>query len=75
MSNNAAQALEDYLTRIEALEAIIETSKDQVAEIYADVKDDGFDVKAVKKMVKARLIEKVKEIDTDELYSSATGGQ
>jgi uncharacterized protein (UPF0335 family) len=74
-TNGADQALQDYLTRIEALEAQIELAQDQIADIYKDVKLDGFDVKAVKKMVKSRKIELVKDIDSGELYESATGGQ
>jgi uncharacterized protein (UPF0335 family) len=74
-TNGADQALQDYLTRIEALEAQIELAQDQIAEIYADVKLDGFDPKAVKKMIKSRKIELVKDIDAGELYDSAAGGQ
>ena len=74
-TNGADQALQDYLARIEALEAQIELSKEQLTDIYLDVKNDGFDVKAVKKMVKSRKIELVKDLDSGELYTSATGGQ
>lgn len=74
-SNGADQALQDYLTRVEALEDQIDLAKEQLADIYADMKLDGFDVKAVKKMVKSRKIERVREIEPDELYESATGGR
>lgn len=74
-NNDAAAALEDYLTRIERLEDAIDTAKNEIADIYADVKLDGFAVQAVKKMVRARKIDRVKEIDTDELYDSAAGGK
>jgi uncharacterized protein (UPF0335 family) len=73
--SNHSPILEQYLVRIEALEEQRRVAAEEVKEILADMKITGFDLKSVKKMLKARLIERVKEIDASELYDSALGGE
>lgn len=72
----AGQRLTSFIERVERLNAEIDATKEDVKEIYSEIKGVGFDVVAVRKIVAMRKIDKQKRDEQDEilsLYLSAIG--
>lgn len=75
--DGAAQGrLKSFLERIERLEEDRAVVGQDLKEVYAELKGDGFDVKAMRRLVRARKKDPLKaqeERAIDELYASAVG--
>lgn len=72
----AAGQLRAFIERIERLEEEKKTVSDDIKEVYAECKGSGFDVKAVKQLVRLRkkdAAERQEEEAILELYKAALG--
>ncbi|MDX2050602.1 MAG: DUF2312 domain-containing protein [Rickettsiaceae bacterium] len=72
----ARDQLIQYLQKIENMENEKQIILDQIKEIYTDAKNNGFDVKTMKHILKLRRIEKNKLAEIEaliELYRDAAG--
>ena len=75
VKTNAGHVLESYLARIERLEGEKKELGADIREIYAEAKGNGFDTKAMRRIIKIRQdIESAKEEEaTVEMYLNALG--
>lgn len=64
LGNNAQQAVKSYITRIEALEEDKRALSDDIREIYAEAKGNGFDGPALRRAISERR-RRAKMGDTD----------
>ena len=65
-----------YVTRIEKLEAEKQDIADNVKDAYGEAKGNGFDVKALKKLIALRKLEENERNEQEEildLYKAALG--
>ncbi|MBY0431712.1 MAG: DUF2312 domain-containing protein [Rhodospirillales bacterium] len=72
----AAEALQQIVMRIERLEEDKKTIANDIKEVYAQAKSQGFDVKIVRKIVSIRKKEdheRKEEEELIELYKRALG--
>lgn len=72
----AAGQLRAFIERIERLEEEKKTIADDIKEVYAEMKGTGFDVKAVKAIIKLRKMDQAEREESDairELYMTALG--
>lgn len=72
----AAGQLRAFIERIERLEEEKKTITDDIAEVYAELKGTGFDVKAVRKLIKLRKQDQAKREEEEailDMYLSALG--
>jgi Uncharacterized protein conserved in bacteria len=72
----AAGQLRAFIERIERLEEEKKTVSDDIKDVYAECKGSGFDVKAVKQLVRLRkkdAAERQEEEAILELYKAALG--
>ena len=72
----SAQRLESIIKRIEKLEEDRAAVSEDIKEVYAEAKGTGFDVKAIRQIVRLRRIEENKRKEQEEildLYKSAIG--
>lgn len=68
--------LESIIKRIEKLEGDKAEVSEDIKEVYAEAKGTGFDVKAIRQIVRLRRIEENKRKEQEEildLYKSAIG--
>ena len=76
--NQAAQGqLKSIIERIERLEQEKAEIAEQVKEVFAEAKGNGFDVKILRKVVRLRKQDKAKRQEEEaliDLYLSAIGG-
>jgi uncharacterized protein (UPF0335 family) len=76
IGSNSREALRAFIERIERLETEKRESLDDIREVYKEIKDSGFDVKAMRKIVAMRKrahSELTEEQAVIELYLSAVG--
>lgn len=78
MSNHAftREQLLQYISKLENLEKEKSNISEDIKEVFADAKNNGFDVKAMKHVIKLRKIDKAKLEEEDaliELYRDAVG--
>jgi uncharacterized protein (UPF0335 family) len=75
--NQAAQGqLKSIIERIERLEVEKSEIAEQIKEVFAEAKGNGFDVKILRKVVRIRKQDKAKRMEEDailDLYLSAIG--
>lgn len=75
--NQAAQGqLKSIIERIERLEQEKSEIAEQIKEVFAEAKGNGFDVKAIRKVVRLRKIDRAKRLEEEavlDLYLSAIG--
>jgi uncharacterized protein (UPF0335 family) len=74
---NAQSQLKAIVERIERLHEDARAISQDTAEIYAEAKGNGFDVKIIRKVVKLRSQDKAKRQEEEailDLYLSAIGG-
>lgn len=75
--NQAAQGqLKSIIERIERLEQEKTEIAEQIKEVYAESKGNGFDTKAIRKVIRLRKIDRAKRAEEDailDLYLSAIG--
>ncbi len=72
----AGKRLLSFLQRVETLEEEKKALSEDLKEVYAEAKGTGFDVKAMRRLVKLRKMEPEKRREEDEileLYKSAIG--
>lgn len=70
------QRLRAYIDRIERLEASKQEIMDDIKEVYAEAKGDGFDVKTMRKIVALRKKDSAQVAEEEailETYKSALG--
>ncbi len=68
--------LKAFISRIEAQNERVQTEKDDLKEIYAELKSFGLSSKIVRILVRRRAMDKAKRDEEDvllDLYSKATG--
>jgi len=68
--------LKAFIERIERLEEEKKAISDDIKDVYAEAKGNGFDVKIIKTIVKLRKLDRDKRRETEEildLYMSAIG--
>jgi len=75
--NSTAQGqLKSIIDRVERLEVEKTETMEQMKEVYAEAKGNGFDVKILKKVVRLRKADRAKRQEEDailDLYLSAIG--
>ena len=73
----AGDRLRSFIERIERIEATIRDEQEARKEVYAQAKDDGFDTKIMRQIVKERRMEK-DDLDEQEtlldIYRKALAG-
>ena len=72
----AAGQLRAFIERIERLEEEKKTISDDIKEVYAECKGVGFDVKAVRQLVRLRKQDKAEREEAEailDLYKAALG--
>ncbi len=72
----SAQRLKSIVTRIEKLEEDKAAVCEDIKEVYAEAKGTGFDVKAIRQIVRLRKLEAEKRREQEEildLYKAAIG--
>jgi uncharacterized protein (UPF0335 family) len=76
--NQAAQTrLRPIIERIERLEVDKATVMNDIKEVFAEAKGEGFDVKILRKVIRMRKMDKAKRDEEEaliDLYLSAIGG-
>jgi uncharacterized protein (UPF0335 family) len=76
--NSAAQTrLRTIIERIERLEVDKATVMNDIKEVFAEAKGEGFDVKILRKVIRMRKMDKAKRDEEEaliDLYLSAIGG-
>lgn len=73
----AAEALRQFVERIERLQEEKKALQQDIAEVYAEAKSTGFDKKALRKLVAERAREPQQLAEENEildLYRAAVGG-
>jgi uncharacterized protein (UPF0335 family) len=78
MSTNSVEAgqLKAFVERIERLEEEKKTISDDIKDVYAEAKGNGYDIKVMRKIVAIRKQDKDKRREEEEildLYLSALG--
>ena len=74
IGGNAKEALKSYIERIERLEQEKAELAEDVKEIYAEAKGNGFDTKIMRQVIRRRKIEREEVEETDtmiEVYEDA----
>lgn len=76
LGSTAQGQLKSIIERVERLEVEKAEIMEQIKEVYAEAKGNGFDVKVLKKVVRKRRIDRAKrqeEEAIEDLYMSALG--
>jgi uncharacterized protein (UPF0335 family) len=76
MNPQTAQQLKSIIERIERLEEEKKTIADDIKEVYAEAKGNGFDIKIIRKVVSLRkqdTAERVEQEQLVDLYLAAVG--
>jgi uncharacterized protein (UPF0335 family) len=76
MSNIAAEELRSIVTRIETLEEQKSTIAAEIGDIYSEAKGNGFDKKAIRKIINLRKQDYAQRQEEEailELYKNALG--
>lgn len=72
----AAEALQQYIDRIEKLEEEKKAISEDISQVYAEAKSTGFDAKIMRQLVKLRKMDESERQEADELlelYRRAAG--
>ncbi len=72
----AAEALQQYIDRIERLEEEKKALSEDIKQVYSEAKSTGFDVKIIRKIVSLRRVEEHDRKEQEELlelYKRAIG--
>ena len=76
LNATAQSQLKSIIDRVERLEAEKTEISEQIKEVYAEAKGNGFDVKVLRKVVRIRTQDRAKRQEEDailDLYLSAIG--
>ena len=77
MTAAAQGRLKSFMERIERLEEDKAAVSNDLKEVYAEAKGEGFDTKILRKVIRLRKMDKVKRDEEEaliDLYLSAVGG-
>jgi uncharacterized protein (UPF0335 family) len=72
----AAEALQQYVVRIERLEEEKKALSEDIKQVYAEAKSTGFDIRILRKVISLRRVEEHDRKEQDELlrlYKAALG--
>ncbi|MTJ84228.1 MAG: DUF2312 domain-containing protein [Telmatospirillum sp.] len=72
----AAEALQQYVDRIERLEEEKKALSEDIKQVYSEAKSTGFDVKIIRKIISLRKVEEQDRKEQEELldlYKRALG--
>lgn len=72
----AAEALQQYVSRIERLEDEKKALSEDVKQVYAEAKSTGFDIKILRKIISLRRVEdhdRKEQEELIEIYKRALG--
>lgn len=67
MGDNVKKTLKEYIERIEKLEVDKQAIADDIKELFAQSKGEGFDTKIMRTVIKRRKIEKAERDETDDM--------
>lgn len=76
LNQQAQGQIRSIIERVERLEAEKAEISEQIKEVFTEAKGNGFDVKALKKVIKLRKIDRAKRQEEDailDLYLVAVG--
>jgi uncharacterized protein (UPF0335 family) len=76
IDNSSKDYLNQFMARIERLEEDKKNMLEDIKEVYAEAKSQGFDTKALKQIVRMRKVDTAKLIEQEEiidLYKHALG--
>ncbi|MBP9778744.1 MAG: DUF2312 domain-containing protein [Rickettsiaceae bacterium] len=76
MDNNSKEYLKQFIARVERLEEDKRVVLEDIKEIYAEAKGQGFDTKVLRQIVRMRKVDRVKLDEHEELldlYKHALG--
>ena len=76
LNSTAAKQLESTIERIERLEVDLDDLKADRKEVYDEAKSNGFDTKALRKIIRIRKMDRAKRLEEEailDLYLSALG--
>lgn len=65
IDEQTTQKLETYIKRIDVIQADIDSAKEDLKNVFKEMKDDNFDLKAVKQILKLRKMEKIERDEQD----------
>jgi uncharacterized protein (UPF0335 family) len=77
LNSTAQTRLRTIIERVERLESERSAIAEDVKEVYAEAKGEGFDTKILRQVIKLRRMDKAKRMEMDalvDLYLSAIGG-
>jgi len=78
VTNFAAGQLKSFIERIERLEEEKQTIQDDIKDVFAEAKGNGFDTKIMRRAIRLRRMDKSEREEAEamlELYMSALGEQ
>ena len=78
MTNFVAGQLKSFIERIERLEEEKQTIQDDIKDVFAEAKGNGFDTKIMRRAIRLRRMDKSEREEAEamlELYMSALGEQ
>lgn len=67
MGDNSKKVLKDYIDRIERVEVEKQALADDIKELFAQAKGEGFDAKIMKSVIKRRKLEKQERDELDDM--------
>jgi|DEB0MinimDraft_6_1074348.scaffolds.fasta_scaffold00040_36 uncharacterized protein (UPF0335 family) len=73
IGDNAKKALKDYIDRVERLESDKQAIADDIKDIYADAKGEGFDTKIMRQVIRRRKLEREERDEIDSLIETYEG--
>lgn len=76
LNSTAQNQLKSVIDRVERLEVEKSEIMEQIKEVYAEARGNGFDVKILKKVIRLRKIDRARRQEEDailDLYLSAIG--
>ena len=71
-----AEKLKSYITRVESLEEDKRITAEEIKNVYAEAKSNGFDTKTIRQIIKLRSIKPNERTEAEymlELYKRALG--
>ncbi|NEX95038.1 DUF2312 domain-containing protein [Caulobacter sp. 17J65-9] len=77
LTATAQGRLKSFIERVERLEEDKQAVMNDMKEVFAEAKGEGFDVKIMRKVIRLRKMDKVKREEEEtlvDLYLSAIGG-
>ena len=67
LGDNSKKALKDYVERVENLESEKQALAEDIKELFANAKGEGFDTKIMRTVIKRRKLEKQERDEIDDM--------